>query len=82
MPDVACFAAIAGSVPAPTMTSGLSRTNSAAISAKSSARPSPPTVLDHDGAALDPAEFAQPPNKGVDPCALAYRRGAAKVSKT
>src|SRR5262249_56049389 len=26
-----------------------------------------PTVLDCDGAALDPAEFAQPPNKCVNP---------------
>jgi hypothetical protein len=33
MLDVACFAAIDASVPAATMTSGLSRTNSAAISA-------------------------------------------------
>src|SRR5215813_5431799 len=30
-----------------------------------------PTVLDCDGAALDPAEFAQPPNKCVNPRALA-----------
>src|SRR5215510_7605572 len=29
-----------------------------------------PTVLDCDGAALDPAEFAHPPNKCVNPRAL------------
>src|SRR5262249_55415415 len=28
----------------------------------------------------DPTEFAQSLHKGSDPCALAYRRGAAKVS--
>src|SRR5262249_54237189 len=33
-----------------------------------------PTVLDCDGAALDPAEFAQPPNKCVNPRALACSR--------
>jgi len=38
--DVACFAASAGAVPAVTMTSTLSRTNSAAISANRSLRPS------------------------------------------
>jgi hypothetical protein len=36
-----------------------------------------PAVLDHDGAALDPAKLAQPLQKGGDPCALACRRAAA-----
>ena len=40
MTDVACFAARTAAVPAVTMTSTLSRTNSAAISAKRSLRPS------------------------------------------
>ena len=40
MTDVACFAAMTAAVPAVTMTSTLSRTNSAAISAKRSLRPS------------------------------------------
>ena len=40
MTDVACFAARTGAAPAVTMTSTLSRTNSAAISAKRSLRPS------------------------------------------
>ena len=40
MTDVACFAAMTGAVPDVTMTSTLSRTNSAAISAKRSLRPS------------------------------------------
>ena len=40
MTDVACFAAATGAVPHVTMTSTLSRTNSAAISAKRSLRPS------------------------------------------
>jgi len=37
-----------------------------------------PTVLDCDGAALDPAEFAQPPNKCIDPRALACSRPTAE----
>ncbi len=74
--DVACFAATAASVPPARMMSTLSRTNSAAISVKRSARPS--AVLDRDGATLDPAELAQSLHKGGDPCALACRRTAAQ----
>src|SRR5262249_50670711 len=37
-----------------------------------------PTVLNCDGAALDPAEFAQPPNKCVNPRALACSRPPAE----
>ena len=40
--DVACFAAMVEAVPHVTMTSTLSRTNSAAISAARSVRPSAP----------------------------------------
>src|SRR5262249_40104356 len=40
--------------------------------------PLAPTVLDCDGAALDPAEFAQPPNKCVNPRALACSRPPAE----
>src|SRR5262249_28741882 len=38
-----------------------------------------PAVLDRDGATIDPAEFAQPLHKCVDPCALAYWPAAAEV---
>ena len=38
-----------------------------------------PAVLDRDGATIDPAEFAQPLHKCVDPCALAYWLAAAEV---
>ena len=72
MTDVACFAATTDEVPSVTITSTLSRANSAAISAERSLRPSPPTKLDRDGATLDPPEFPQPLDKCVDPCALVY----------
>src|SRR5262249_35100350 len=39
----------------------------------------PPAVLDRDGATLDPAEFAQPLHKCVDPCALAYWAAPTEV---
>src|SRR5262249_8374360 len=38
-----------------------------------------PAVLDRDGATIDPAEFAQPLHKCVDPCALVYWPAAAEV---
>ena len=37
-----------------------------------------PAILDRDGAALDPAEFAQPLHKSGDPWALGRRRGRAQ----
>jgi hypothetical protein len=54
---VACFAAMTGADAHVTMTSTLSPTNSAAISAKRSLRPSAQRILDGDGATLDPTEF-------------------------
>ena len=39
----------------------------------------PPAILDRDVAALDPAEFAQPLHKRIDPCALRYWPAAAEV---
>src|SRR5262249_55230568 len=39
-----------------------------------------PAVLDDHGAALDPAELAQPLDKRVDPCALRDRPAAAKIA--
>ena len=60
---------------AATMTSTLSRTNSAAILGIALGASLRPAVLDRDGAALDPAEFAQPLHKRLDPCALrSWRR--------
>ena len=38
-----------------------------------------PAVLDRDGAAIDPTEFAQSLQKCVDPCALAYWPAATEV---
>src|SRR5262249_10859007 len=38
-----------------------------------------PAVLDRDGATIDPAEFTQPLQKCVDPCALAYWPAATEV---
>src|SRR5262245_42871613 len=38
-----------------------------------------PTILDRQGATLDPAEFAQSLNKGGGPLALGCRRGRAHV---
>ena len=37
-----------------------------------------PAILDRDGAALDPAEFAQPLHESGDPLALGRRRGRAQ----
>src|SRR6516165_4430933 len=39
-----------------------------------------PAVLDSDGAALDPAKFAQPLHECVDPGALAGRPATAEIS--
>src|SRR5262245_43739980 len=55
----------------------LSRTNSAAISPKRSG-PLRPTILDRQGATLDPAEFAQSLNKGGCPCTPGRRRARSK----
>ena len=74
MTDVACFAA-ATARPAVTMTSTFRRTNSAAISAKRSARPSAQRYSIAIGAALDPAEFAQSLHKSGRPMARIRRRG-------
>ena len=60
--------------PAVTMTSTLSRTNSAAISAKRSLRPSAQRYSIATVATLDPAEFAQPLHKSGGPLALGRRR--------
>src|SRR5262249_1773972 len=76
---VACFAARAASVPAANITSTLSRTNSAAISAKRSGRPSAHRYS-YDGAALAPAEHAEPLGKGDSPLALSRWSRAAQPS--
>src|SRR5262245_55690376 len=55
----------------------LSRTNSAAISPKRSG-PLRPTILDRQGATLDPAEFAQSLNKGGSPCTPGRRRARSE----
>src|SRR5262245_4323632 len=55
----------------------LSRTNSAAISPKRSG-PLRPTILDRQGATLDPAEFAQSLNKGGSPCTPGRRSARSK----
>jgi hypothetical protein len=73
MTDVACLVATTPTVDDVTMTSTLRWTNSAAISAKRSSRPSGPAILDCDGATIDPAEFAQPLDKGGVPVALGRR---------
>ena len=77
MTDVACFAA-GTALPTVTMTSTLSRTNSAAISAKRSVASLRPAIFDRDGAALDPAEFAQPLHKSGSPLAPGRRRARAQ----
>jgi hypothetical protein len=71
--DDACFAATAAFPPV-TMTSTLSRMNSAAISAKRSARPSAQRFW-IASASLDPAEFVQSLHKSGGPRAPRRRRG-------
>ena len=78
MTDVACFAARTA-LPPVTMTSTFSRTNSAAISAIALAASLRPAILDRDGAALDPTEFAQPPHKSGDPMAPGRRRACPGI---
>ena len=75
--EVACFAA-GTAVPTVTMTSTLSRTNSAAISAIALAASLRPAILDRDGATLDPAELAQPLHKGGGPVAPVRSRARAQ----
>jgi hypothetical protein len=65
--DVACFAATTFAGVDVTMTPTLSRTNSAAIWAERSLRPSAHAILDRDGATFDPTEFAQPLRESGDP---------------
>jgi hypothetical protein len=60
------------------MTPTLSRTNSVAISATRSLRPSA-AVLDCYGSTFDPTEFAQPLHKGGGP--LASGRGRARTQE-
>src|SRR5262245_63998798 len=43
------------------------------------AAPIRPAIVDGDGAALDPAEFAQPLHKSGDPLGLEYQCGRAQV---
>jgi hypothetical protein len=61
-------------VPAVTITLTLRRTNSAAISAKRSVRPSAHRYSICDGTTLDPTEFAQSPHKSIDPLVFGRRR--------
>src|SRR5262249_37968836 len=77
MTDVACLAAKTMPVPDVTITSTLRWTNSAAISAARSVRPS---VQRYSIAiaTLDPAELAQPLYKSGGPLALSRRRGRAQ----
>src|SRR5262245_947731 len=77
MTDVACFAARTDAVPQVTMTSTFSRTNSAAISARRSLRPSAPSIFDCDCAALDPTKLAQSLHQRGDPLA-----GGRRCSRT
>src|SRR5262245_19299228 len=77
MTDVACFAATVGGVEDVTMTSTFSRTNSAAISANCSVRPS--AQRKWVGTTLDPAAFAQLLHKQGHPLAIGRRCGLAQV---
>ena len=78
MTEVACLEATAPYAEV-TMISTFSRTNSAAISAMRSLRPSPP-ILDRNGAPLNPAEFGKPLREGGNPFAVGFRRTGDKKS--
>ena len=70
MTDVACFAASAGAVPVARMTSTLSADELGRDLGQSLDAPLRPTILDRDGTALDPAEFAQTLDKRCRALAL------------
>ena len=78
--DVTCLAAKTFGVACVTMTSTLSRTNSAMIAGERCKRPSPQRYSIVTGLTLDPTEFAQSLNKGGGPLGLRRRSGPAKQS--
>jgi hypothetical protein len=79
MADVACFAASVGGVADVTMTSTFRNELGRALGevVVASFRPA---VLDGDGAALDPTEFAQSFHKGDETLAIERPRIGAQIS--
>ena len=75
---VTAFAASTATAPEVTMVSTLRRTNSAAISANCSLRPSAQRELDDDCAAFDPTEFAQSRYETGGPLRLRCRCGGTE----
>ena len=80
MTDVACFAAIAASVPPldndiDFEPDELGRDFGGPLGATLR-----PAIFDRDGATFDPTEFAQPLHKSGDPLGLGGRRARAKES--
>ena len=73
----AFFAAITAGCPAVTIMSTLSRANSVASSAERSARPSVHRDSITNGAAFNPAKFAQPLGEGGEPTAPGQSRGGS-----
>jgi hypothetical protein len=67
MTEVACFAAMMNAAPSVTMTSTLSRTNSAAILGGALSAALRRAILDRDSATLDPTQFTHSRHKSSRP---------------